>query len=170
MSILEFNQHLVSLRSQLYYFALGLTKDRDDAQDLVQESILRALSYRNLFRDSTNFKAWIYTIVRNTFINGHRRLTRKRAIIQVGEQDLSRSTWQSQATTTENLVVRSELERSLDRLTEEFRIPFLMHHEGFKYHEIAERMRIPVGTVKSRIHQARQRLQAMLTENRRLIS
>lgn len=166
MSTLEFNQQLVGLRSQLYYFALGLTKNRDDALDLVQESILRALSYRNLFRENTNFKAWIYTIVRNTFINGHRRLTRKRAIMHVGDHDTPRNTWYSEPGTSENLVVRGELERSLARLSEEFRTPFLMHHEGFKYHEIAEHMRIPVGTVKSRIHQARQRLQAMLAEQK----
>jgi RNA polymerase sigma-70 factor (ECF subfamily) len=69
MSTLEFQQQLVGLRQQLYYFALSLTKDRDNALDLLQESILRALTYRDKYRDNTNFKAWLYTIMKNTFIN-----------------------------------------------------------------------------------------------------
>lgn len=164
MSTIEFNRQLLGLRQQLYYFALGLTKDRDDALDLVQESVLRALTFREMFRESTNFKAWAFTIVKNTFINGHRRSVRKRQLLHSVEQHRGLPHTSPAAATSEALVIRGELERSLGALDEGFRKPFLMHHEGYKYHEIAEQMRIPVGTVKSRIHQARQRLQAMLTE------
>ena len=73
MSTLGFQHQLVGLRHQLYYFALSLTHDRDNAHDLLQESMLRALTYSDKFRDNTNLKAWVYTIMKNTFINGHRR-------------------------------------------------------------------------------------------------
>lgn len=164
MSTLEFNRQLLSLRQQLYYFALGLTKDRDDALDLLQESLLRAITFREMFRDSTNFKAWVFTIVKNTFINGHRRNTRKRQLMQSVERERGAVTMARTSASSESLIVSDELQRSLSQLDETFRKPFLMHHEGFKYHEIAEQMQIPVGTVKSRIHQARQRLQAMLND------
>lgn len=164
MSTLEFNQQLLSLRQQLYYFALGLTKDRDNALDLVQESILRAITFRDKFRDNTNFKAWVYTIVKNTFINGHRRSKRTRVVMDSVERERVQVSRVQTPASVEANVKRGEIERSLERLDEAFRTPFMMHFEGYKYHEIAEHMRIPVGTVKSRIHQARQRLQESLTD------
>lgn len=164
MSTIEFNQQLLSLRQQLYYFALGLTKDRDNALDLVQESILRAITFRDKFRENTNFKAWVYTIVKNTFINGHRRNKRTRLLIDSVEREREQVVKVQTPASVEARVKRSEIERSLERLDEAFRTPFLMHFEGYKYHEIAEHMGIPIGTVKSRIHQARQRLQESLTD------
>lgn len=164
MSTLEFNEQLLSLRQQLYYFALGLTKDRDNALDLVQESILRAITFRDKFRDNTNFKAWVYTIVKNTFINGHRRTKRTRVLMDSVEREREQVSRVQTPASVEANVKRKEIERSLERLDEAFRTPFLMHFEGYKYHEIAEHMNIPVGTVKSRIHQARQRLQESLTD------
>ncbi len=166
MSTLEFNEQLLSLRQQLYYFALGLTKDRENAQDLVQESILRAITFRDKFRDNTNFKAWVYTIVKNTFINGHRRNKRTRVIMDSVEREREQVSRVQTPATVEANVKRTEIERSLNQLDPAFRTPFMMHFEGFKYNEIATRMSIPVGTVKSRIHQARQRLQESLTDKR----
>jgi RNA polymerase sigma factor (sigma-70 family) len=166
MSTLEFNEQLLSLRQQLYYFALGLTKDRENAQDLVQESILRAITFRDKFRDNTNFKAWVYTIVKNTFINGHRRNKRTRVIMDSVEREREQVSRVQTPATVEANVKRTEIERSLNQLDPAFRTPFMMHFEGFKYNEIAARMSIPVGTVKSRIHQARQRLQESLTDKR----
>jgi RNA polymerase sigma-70 factor (ECF subfamily) len=164
MSTLEFNQQLLSLRQQLYYFALGLTKDRDNALDLVQESMLRAITFREQFKENTNFKAWLYTIAKNTFINGHRRNKRTRQLMGSVERERERVSRVQTPASVEANVKRSEIDRSLERLDETFRTPFLMHFEGYKYQEIAERMGIPVGTVKSRIHQARQRLQNALTD------
>ncbi|MCB0795628.1 MAG: RNA polymerase sigma factor [Flavobacteriales bacterium] len=164
MSSIEFQQHLLSLQRPLYYFALGLTKDRDDAQDLLQESLLRALTNRDRFRENTNFKAWLYTIMRNTFINGHRRAKRTQAVMDNVERERTTIKRVQTPATAESTIVRSEIERSLERLDPAFREPFTMHHEGFKYHEIAEHLNIPIGTVKSRIHQARQRLMTMLSD------
>lgn len=164
MSTLEFNQQLIGLRQQLYYFALSLTKDRDNASDLLQESTLRAMTYREKFRDNTNFKAWMYTIMKNTFINDHRRAKRTRALMDTVDRERDQVRLVQTPASAESTVKMSEIERSLEQLDEAFKLPFLMHHEGHKYHEIAEHMGIPIGTVKSRIHQARQRLMAMLTD------
>lgn len=164
MSTIEFQQHLIGLRQQLYYFALSLTKDREDAQDLVQESTLRALTYRDRYQDNTNFRAWLYTIMKNTFINNHRRSKRTKSLMDSVERERSVVRQVRTSASSESTLVRSELESSLQRLESSFRQPFLLHHEGFKYHEIADQLGIPIGTVKSRIHQARQRLMGMLTD------
>ncbi len=164
MSTYEFQQHLVSLRHQLYYFALSLTRDRDTAQDLLQESLLRALTYREKFQDNTNFKAWLYTIMRNTFINDHRRGKRTNALMDRVEHDHLLTMRVETAASTERTVKQREIDQSLARLEDAFREPFRMHHDGFKYHEIADRLGIPIGTVKSRIHQARHRLMDMLSD------
>jgi len=164
MSTYEFQQHLVSLRQQLYYFALSLTRDRDAAQDLLQESMLRALTYREKFQDNTNFKAWLYTIMKNTFINDHRRGKRTDALMDRMEHDHVRGSRVQAATTTESSLKMREIDSSMARLDNTFREPFRMHHDGFKYHEIADRLGIPIGTVKSRIHQARLRLMDMLSD------
>jgi len=164
MSTLEFQHQLLGFRQQLYYFALSLTKDRDNAMDLVQDSLMRALTYREKFQDNTNFKAWLYTIMKNTFINGHRRNKRSRAIMETVEHVREAAGRAQVPNSTDGLVRMGEIQRSLDRLHPAFREPFTMHHEGYKYHEIADHLSIPVGTVKSRIFQARQRLMGMLTD------
>jgi len=164
MSSHEFQQHLLSLRQQLYYFALSLTRDRDDAQDLLQESMLRALTYRDKFRDNTNFKAWLYTIMKNTFINDHRRGKRTDALMDRAEHEAEHVRRVETPATTESTMKMSEIDSSLKRLEGTFRMPFQMHHDGYKYQEIAEKLGIPIGTVKSRIHQARHRLMHMLSD------
>ncbi len=164
MSTIEFQQQLIGLRQQLYYFALSLTKDRDDALDLLQESQMRALTYRDKFRENTNFKAWIYTIMKNTFINDHRRSKRTKALLESVERDRNQVSRVQMPNSPDGNVKMAEIQRSLEKLDPAFRDPFNMHHEGFKYHEIADRLNIPIGTVKSRIFQARQRLMEMLTD------
>jgi RNA polymerase sigma-70 factor (ECF subfamily) len=164
MSTLEFQQQLVGLRQQLYYFALSLTKDRDNALDLLQESQLRALTYRDKFRDNTNFKAWLYTIMKNTFINDHRRSKRTKALMDNVDRERDQVRRVQMPNSPDGRVRMGEIQRSLQQLDPAFRIPFTMHHEGYKYHEIAEHLNIPIGTVKSRIFQARQRLMEKLTD------
>lgn len=164
MSAVEFQQQLLSFRQQLYYFALSLTKDRDDALDLLQESFVRALTYRDKFRDNTNFRAWLYTIMKNTFINDHRRSKRTKALMDTVDRQHDEVRRVQMPNSPDGSVRMAEIQRSLERLDPAFRTPFTMHHEGFKYHEIAEHMNVPIGTVKSRIFQARQRLMEMLTD------
>ncbi len=164
MSTLEFNQALIGLRQQLYYFALSLTKDRDNALDLLQESMMRAITYKDKFRDNTNFKAWVYTIMKNTFINDHRRAKRTKTLMDTVDRERDQVRRVQTPASAEASVKMSEISRSLERLDNAFREPFIMHHQGYKYHEIADHLDIPIGTVKSRIFQARQRLMGMLTD------
>jgi RNA polymerase sigma factor (sigma-70 family) len=164
MSTLDFQQNLLGFRDQLYYFALSLTKDRDDASDLLQESMVRALIYRDKFRENTNFKAWLYTIMKNTFINDHRRSKRTKALMDSVDRERDEVRMVQMPNSPESSIKMDEIQRSLDRLEPAFRLPFTMHHEGFKYQEIADHLNIPIGTVKSRIFQARHRLMEMLTD------
>ncbi len=164
MSTYDFQQQLVGLRHQLYYFALSLTHDRETADDLLQESMLRALTYSDKFRDNTNFKAWVYTIMKNTFINAHRRNKRTDRVMDHVERVRERSSLVETPATAESSVRMSEIQGALGKLDNIFRTPFQLHHEGYKYHEIADQLAIPVGTVKSRIHQARHRLMGMLSD------
>lgn len=164
MSTIEFQQHLVSLRQQLYWFALSLTRDRENAQDLVQESMLRALTYREKYQDNTNFKAWLYTIMKNAFINHHRRDKRTNLLMDRVENQQAHVRMVETPASTESTMKMSEITTSLTRLDGAFREPFQMHHDGFKYQEIADKLGIPIGTVKSRIHHARHRLMDMLSD------
>ena len=164
MSTLAFQQQLLGLRQQLYYFALSLTKDRDDASDLLQESMVRALTYRDKFRENTNFKAWLYTIMKNTFINDHRRSKRTKTVMDTVDREREQVRMVQMPHSPEGRIRMDEIQRSLKSLDPAFRIPFNMHHQGYKYNEIAEHLGIPVGTVKSRIFQARQRLMGMLSD------
>ncbi|MGB5069467.1 MAG: RNA polymerase sigma factor [Flavobacteriales bacterium] len=164
MSTYDFQQQLVGLRHQLYYFALSLTHDRETADDLLQESMLRALTYSDKFRDNTNFKAWVYTIMKNTFINAHRRNKRTDRVMDHVERVRERSSLVETPATAESTVRMSEIQGALGKLDNIFRTPFQLHHDGYKYHEIADQLAIPVGTVKSRIHQARHRLMGMLSD------
>lgn len=162
MSTIEFNEQLMSLSERLRYFALSLTRNMEDANDLIQESMLKALLNRDKYQDGTNFKAWMHTIVRNTFINEHRRNKRGTLILQnVAREDHPVANGRYVQGPL-GMLSSKEMEEKLDRLPEQFRIPFRMNYEGFKYHEIADAMSIPVGTVKSRIFQARKRLMAQL--------
>ena len=126
--------------------------------------MMRAITYRDKFRDNTNFKAWLHTIMKNTFINGHRRAKRTKTLMDTVEREREQVRRVQTPASAEASVKMGEIGRSLERLDPAFRQPFMMHHEGYKYHEIAEHLAIPIGTVKSRIHQARHRLQEMLSD------
>lgn len=162
MSKSSFQQELVDLRHQLFYFALSLTHDRDDAYDLMQESMLRALVYSDKFREGTDFKAWIFTITKNTFINGHRRKKRTSQVMDHVERIRDHIRMVESPATAESRIRMSEILAALGQVDSIFRRPFEMHNAGYKYHEIADQLSIPVGTVKSRIHQARHQLQGLL--------
>ncbi|MCB0763174.1 MAG: sigma-70 family RNA polymerase sigma factor [Flavobacteriales bacterium] len=162
MTALDFNQQLLSMSDRLFHFALGLTRNGDDAKDLIQESMLKALTNREKYQEGSNFKAWMHTIVRNTFINEHRRNERGRSVMS----DLVR---QDRAVLNGlyldgplSALQAKEMEDRLERLPQAQREAFRMSVNGFRYEEIAERLNVPVGTVKSRIFQARRTLMDQL--------
>lgn len=162
MSALEFNQRLMSMRDLLLYFAMSLTRNMDDAKDLLQESFLKALTHREQYLDGSNFKAWMHTIVRNTFINEHRRNKRGARILErVAREELPVVNGRYLEGPVAALHTKEILGRMRD-LPESIGKPFQMNMEGFKYQEIADAMDLPIGTVKSRIFQARRKLMAEL--------
>ncbi len=165
MTTIQFNNHLMSLQDNLLYFALSLTANDEDARDLLQETTLKALTYKKQFTANTNFKAWVFTIMKNTFINNYRRNQRTRNTFD-GSEDALRAAYRSNYASETPDMVHNVLEMNsyIDKLDDEFRIPFKMHIDGYKYKEIAENLELPIGTVKSRIFFTRKKLQAMLED------
>lgn len=165
MTAIQFNNRLLSIQDRLLFFAYSLTSNDEDAKDLLQETLLKALTYKNQFADNTNFKAWVFTIMKNTFINSYRRNQKTRSAFDSNEEALSfaQNRIKSSETPETSLSV-SEMEKSIDRLDDEFKVPFKMHTEGFKYKEIAEELDLPLGTVKSRIFFTRKKLQEVLAQ------
>jgi RNA polymerase sigma-70 factor (ECF subfamily) len=165
MTAIQFDNRLLSLQDKLLYFALSLTSNDEDARDLLQETILKALTYRNQFAANTNFKAWVFTIMKNTFINNYRRNQKTRSTFDGTEDALRAAYRRNYASETPDMVHSvGEMNKYIERLDDDFRIPFKMHTDGYKYKEIAEHLELPIGTVKSRIFFTRKKLQDMLKD------
>ena len=164
----EFTSNLIDMKGNLQRFAMSLTSDRDTALDLVQDTYVKAITYKDKFVDYTNLKAWVFTIMKNTFINNYRRNVKENTIID-GTQDLYYINQPSEKgfISPESIYSASEIEKAIDSLSDEFRIPFIMHIEGFKYKEIADELGLKIGTVKSRIFFTRQKLMLMLKDYER---
>lgn len=165
MTAIEFNAQLLSHQSPLKYFALKLTSDNEDAEDLLQETFLKALRYKDKFQEKTNLKAWLYTIMKNTFINNYRRTSRKRTIMDNTDDDyFVNSTKKVSPISPDSVLGHKEIERCVEELNDECKIPFQMHFDGYKYKEIADHLEMPIGTVKSRIFLARKKLTETLKD------
>lgn len=163
MSNNDFNFQLYSYKDSLQSFAFSFTQDFEDANDLVQDTMLKAINYSTQFKEGTNFKAWLYTIMKNTFINNYRRNTRKNSIMTVTDEITSDKLFHSATLNdSDGKFVMEDIYKALSKLQQEYYIPFIKYFEGFKYHEIAEELQIPIGTVKTRIHVARQLLKKSL--------
>lgn len=155
----EFNNQVVSHASSLRSYALSFTRDADDADDLVQDTLLKAISFREKFSDGTNLKGWLYTIMKNTFINNYRRLVKINSLVtQSDEISSANLLYSSNNNLGENKFVMEDIAKALKGIEENYRMPFVMYFEGYKYHEIADHLHIPIGTVKTRIHMARKLL------------
>ena len=165
MTQYEFNNSLLEMKSNLQRFAMSLTSDRDTALDLVQDTYLKAITYKDKFVDYTNLKAWVFTIMKNTFINNYRRNVKENTIID-GTQDLYyiNQPHDKGFISPESSYSESEIVKAIDSLSDEFRIPFRMHVDGFKYKEIADELGLKIGTVKSRIFFTRQKLMLILKD------
>jgi RNA polymerase sigma-70 factor (ECF subfamily) len=162
---MEFYDELLTYQNPLKYFALKLTADNEDAEDLLQETFLKALKYKDKFQEKTNLKAWLYTIMKNTFINNYRRKVKRKTIMDNTDDDyFVNSTKQSSPISPESEYNYKEITKTVNELNDECRIPFKMHNEGYKYKEIAEELEMPIGTVKSRIFLARKKLTEALKD------
>lgn len=165
MTAVEFNYQLTNLSSNLERFAMSLTSNIEDAKDLLQETFAKAIAYRDKFEDNTNLKAWTFTIMKNTFINNYRRTVKANTTFDNTEDlyylNLNK---ESAGDTPESSLSTKEITKAIDNLEDEFRIPFLMHTQGFKYKEIADELDLKIGTVKSRIFFTRKKLMTALVD------
>lgn len=166
MSTMEFNTKLSALATLLHSFAYNLTKNAEDAKDLYQETAFRALSNRDKFQPGTNFKAWMFTIMKNIFINNYRKKVKANTILDTTDnQFYLNSGAHATPNSAEGSILLKELNGMVENLDDSIRIPFLMHFEGFKYQEIADELDLPLGTVKSRIFFARKELKERIMSN-----
>lgn len=167
MTAIEFNTRIIKEKSSLRNFALSLTRNADDANDLMQDTYLKAIKYREKFEDSTNLKAWLFTIMKNTFINSYRRSVKTRELISKGDDvALTRAFKQNSYDHSESRMNAKEIVRHIEALEDQYKIPFTRYYNGYKYEEIASELNLPLGTVKSRIFIARKILMENLKNYR----
>lgn len=163
MTEIQFNNALLGMRDKLWYYALNLTSDRENAKDLLQDTFLKALTYRDKFTHNTDFKAWTYRIMQYTFINNYRRNVRTKKIFDKSNDDFHL------LFSKDNLYPSPDLPVSLEEILtcvrtfkDEYKVPFTMFLSGYKYKEIAEHLKLNLNTLKSRIFFVRKKLEKAL--------
>lgn len=156
----KFEQNIDINQQYLKMFALKLTKDNDAAADLYQETVYRALKNKDKFVHGSNIRAWLTTIMKNSFINHYRR---KKKMVSSPNGDVHSFIIETNSSCARNdgesSVTADELHKIINHLDEDLKVPFLMMWQGYKYEEVSDQLNIPLGTVKSRIFQARKLLQ-----------
>ncbi len=167
MASAKFQSNLMSLQANMLNFAYMLTSNRDDAYDLLQDTTLKALDNEDKYAEGTNLKGWLFTIMRNIFINNYRRVSRAATVVDTTDnQYLINISAESAQETPDGTYTANEITAAINSFSDEYRIPFSMHVAGYKYEEIAKEMNLPLGTVKSRIFAARKRLQERFADYR----
>ncbi|HEV8673373.1 MAG TPA: sigma-70 family RNA polymerase sigma factor [Methylomirabilota bacterium] len=165
----DFREQALTHLDALHNFALYLTRRPPDAEDLVQETYLRALRFAHQFQPGTHLRAWLFQILRNTFLTFYRRESRELAVLDKEVVDGPEELWDVQvpATPASGIGTAVDLERAIRELPEEFRSVLLFADlEGFTLVEIAQIMDTPVGTVKSRLFRARRLVRRRLIDYR----
>lgn len=166
MSTINFSSEISKLENVLHNFAFKLTRNNEDSKDLYQETAYRALINQDKFRAGTNLKAWLFTIMRNIFINNYRKKLKKNTVLDsTDNQYYINSGGPTILNDANSTMMMSELQKLVQELDDSIRIPFLMHYYGYKYQEIAEQLALPLGTIKSRIFFARKELKTAVLHN-----
>ncbi len=156
MSTVEFTQLILVNSTFLNPFAINLTRDKESAKDLVQETMYKAFANHEKYITGTNIKAWLYTIMRNIFINDYRKKLKQNVIFDGTPNDFLLDYNQSAISNLAESKLRlKEIQSAVYHLPSIFKEPFLLYFDGYKYHEIADILHEPLGTIKSRIHFAR---------------
>ncbi|MDH6358534.1 RNA polymerase sigma factor [Parabacteroides sp. PF5-9] len=163
MNTLQFQKTLLGMQDNLMNFALMLTANKDDAADLLQDTTLKVLDNQEKYVDNVNFKGWVMTVMRNIFINNYHKIVRTQSVIDQGAdiynlEVMSESGYDS----PDGSYQLQEINKAVERLSDDLRVPFALFVSGYRYHEIADKLNLPLGTVKSRIFFARQDLQKSL--------
>lgn len=162
----EFNEMLLQNEEYLRPFAVTLTRDHETAKDLLQETMYRALANREKYNVGTNIKAWMYTIMRNIFINNYRRKAKQNTIFDHSSNDFLLDSGQlAISNSAESNINLKEIHKAIHDLPDIFRKPFVLYFEGYRYHEIADILEEPLGTIKSRIHFARRLLKEQISRH-----
>lgn len=163
MSTVEFQDRFNQMSTLLHSFAYNLTKNVEDARDLFQETAYRAMTNMDKFRPGTNFKAWLFTIMKNIFINNYRKKTKANTIIDSTDNMYFINSGSTAISNRgESNIMIKELTQMIEELDSSIKVPFMMHYQGYKYQEIAEHLDLPLGTVKSRIFFARKELKDVI--------
>ncbi|MBK9191916.1 MAG: RNA polymerase sigma factor [Crocinitomicaceae bacterium] len=163
MTAFEFQNQVVNLEGFIHQFALKYARNEEDAKDLAQDTMLKACMHYDKFRTNTNLKGWLRVIMRNIFINSYRRSSRR--IVKFDSDSFTVQQGETDFYSPENICNKDFLDKQISMLADEVREPFVYHMTGFKYEEISEKMNIPIGTVKSRIFQARKTLSGNIENN-----
>lgn len=162
MTTLKFNHEVSKIESLLFGFAMKLTSDRENAKDLMQETLMRSYKNRDRFKEGTNFKAWLTTIMYNSYINIYRRKkTRNKVVRPINDYNYLVEN-KSTDGNANSMILMKELKKIINTLSDDFKIPFELFTQGYHYDEISEKTNIPMGTVKSRIFYARKKLRKMI--------
>ena len=164
MSTTEFNSLLLNNAEFLKPFAINLTRDNEAANDLYQDTLYKALANQEKYSVGTNIKAWLFTIMRNIFINNYRRKAKQKTIFDSTPNDYLINQQQATVSNVAESDMRiKEINKAIGQLPEIFRTPFLLYFDGYKYNEIADVLHEPLGTIKSRIHFARKLLKEQIS-------
>ena len=167
MSTAEFGNVLDQQNQFLKQLALKLTKHLDDAEDLIQDTYFKALKNQDKYEQGTNLKGWLYTIMRNTFINNYRKKKVQNTFVDETEnnyfidQGINNRVEQADHNVDQDYIMKQ-----IDSIEKNYVEAFMMHYNGYKYEEIAEILDIPLGTVKSRIFLARKKMMEKLADQR----
>ena len=156
---LQLNGH----RAELQGIAYSFTKDLENANDLVQDTFLKAIRYADLYKEGTNLQAWLYTIMRNTFINDYRKRMKHNKAVDTVEDFLPHHLVKGAVNNRAGQqFIGEDINKAMNLSPNACLVPFVKYFEGYKYHEIAAELAIPIGTVKTRIHEARKSLKKNL--------
>ena len=165
MTSIEFHSELVNLESSLIKFAYRLVQKKPDVQDLVQETFLKVLMNQSKYIDRDNFKAWTFTIMKNTFIDNYRHNYRKELYFdQTKEPFLINNTIPAGSEDPDATYSALEIAQNIEQLHDKYRMPFNMYLNGYKYKEIADKLNMNIGTVKSRIFLSKKHLMVKLNK------
>ncbi|MCD8043626.1 MAG: RNA polymerase sigma factor [Tannerellaceae bacterium] len=165
MNGLQFQKKLLSMQENMMNFALMLTANKDDAQDLLQDTTLKVLDNQDKFVDNINFKGWVLTVMRNIFINNYHKIVRTQTVVDQSVDLYNLDVINDSGfDSPDGSYQIQEINKAINALNTELKVPFSMYLSGYKYNEIADKLNVPLGTVKSRIFFARQELQKVLKD------
>ncbi len=163
MSTIDFTSRFDQMTPVLNAFAYNLTKNIEDAKDLYQETAFRAITNKEKFRVGTNFKAWLFTIMKNIFINNYRKKVKANTFMDSTDNNFYINSGKNIVSNgAESSIMMQELTGMIRDLDKSIKVPFVMHFNGYKYQEIADYLNLPLGTVKSRIFFARKELKDLI--------